>query len=241
MRIAMWSGPRNLSTAMMYSFGARNDFSVWDEPFYAPYLKESKKPHPMLDEIFEREETDPAKVAERCIGEIPNGKKHFYQKHMPHHILETFPQDWVNDVCNVFLIRHPARVIASYSKKNGVPDLADIGIAKQAYMFDRIYAETGQYPITIDSTDIREAPETMLKLLCEAIGIDWDPAMLSWPEGGHISDGAWAPHWYPEVWKSTGFAAAEDELPELPGHLQSVLDQALPYYEHLAQFKIKNQ
>ncbi|GGF80856.1 sulfotransferase-like domain-containing protein [Alteromonas lipolytica] len=239
MRIAMWSGPRNLSTAMMYSFGARADCAVWDEPFYAPYLKHSDKVHPMQDEIFAREETDPFTVAQRCIGPVPDSKPVFYQKHMPHHMLPEFPLDWLGQVCNVFLIRHPARVIESYNKKNGAPTLDDIGLKAQAMLFSRIVSESASTPIVVDSSDIRLNPPMMLEKLCAAIGIPWDPAMLSWPEGGHPSDGAWASHWYPEVWKSTGFAPAEPPLPTLPAELQSVLEEAIPYYEQLACHKIK--
>ncbi|MBR9793583.1 MAG: sulfotransferase [Gammaproteobacteria bacterium] len=238
MRIAMWSGPRNLSTAMMYAFGARADCAVWDEPFYAPYLKHSDRVHPMQDEIFAREETDPMAVAKRCVGPTPDNKPVFYQKHMPHHMLETFPLDWLSDVCNVFLIRHPARVISSYHKKNGVPCLEDIGIRAQCELFNKIVSESGQHPIVVDSSDIRQNPPVMLEKLCNAIGIPWDPAMLNWSEGGHPNDGAWAQHWYPEVWKSTGFAPAEPPIPELPDALQSVLKEALPYYEQLAPHKI---
>lgn len=239
MRIAMWSGPRNLSTAMMYAFGARPDCAVWDEPFYAPFLKHSERVHPMQDEIFAREETDPKVVANRCIGPVPDNKPVFYQKHMPHHMLASFPLDWLSKVCNVFLIRHPARVIASYSKKNGEPTLDDIGVKAQAILFDKIVSESGQTPIVVDSSDIRLNPPVMLEKLCNAIGIPWDPAMLSWPEGGHPNDGAWAPHWYPEVWKSTGFAPAEPPIPAIPQQLQGVLEEACPYYDKLAIHKIQ--
>lgn len=238
MHIAMWSGPRNLSTAMMYAFGARNDCAVWDEPFYGPYLAHTQKPHPMLDEIFANEECDPHVVAQRCTGTIPNTKKIFYQKHMPHHMEAGFPLGWIEQVSNVFLIRHPARVIASYIKKNGHPTLADIGVESQLHLFKNIYQRTGQPPIVIDSDDIRANPEKMLKQLCTAIGIKWDSAMLSWPKGGHSSDGTWAPHWYKEVWNSTGFAPPEGVLPTLPQSLEPLLRRAKAHYEYLNQFKI---
>ncbi len=234
MRIAMWSGPRNLSTAMMYSFAARSDCAVWDEPFYAPFLKQSGRQDPMLEEIFAGEETDPQKVAQRCLGPIPEGKSVFYQKHMPHHMIDGIPRQWIADMVNVFLIRHPARVIASYAKKRENPNMNDIGIKMQSALFDEITAINGQPPVVIDSGEIRKDPENMLAKLCAAIKLDFDPAMLSWPAGGHPSDGAWAPHWYPEVWKSSGFAPPEGDLPELTGDLAKLLDEALPYYERLA-------
>ncbi|WP_428242090.1 hypothetical protein [Gynuella sp.] len=239
MRIAMWSGPRNLSTAMMYSFAARADCAVWDEPFYAPFLKQSGRQDPMLAEIFAQEETNPDIVAARCLGEIPQGKTVFYQKHMPHHMIATMPRAWITDVVNVFLIRHPARVIASYAKKRENPTLEDIGIEMQASLFEEISTLQGHSPVVIDSSDIRRDPAGMLKKLCRAINLPYDPAMLTWPAGGHASDGAWAPHWYPEVWKSTGFAPPEEELPILPANLQPILQPALPYYEHLAAHALK--
>ncbi|MDC8831281.1 sulfotransferase-like domain-containing protein [Alteromonas gilva] len=241
MHIAMWSGPRNLSTAMMYSFAARADCAVWDEPFYAPYLKYSGQQHPMQEAIFAKEETDPAKVAQRCIGPIPDNKTLFYQKHMPHHMLNSFPMEWVSKLCNVFLIRHPARVIASYARKNGEPSLTDIGLPQQAELFQRIVTDTHRVPIVVDSSDIRQDPAAMLAKLCHAIGIAWTPDMLRWQPGGHRSDGAWAPHWYPEVWKSDGFADAEPPIPDIPAHLQPLLDEAMSYYTQLSAFKIAPQ
>ena len=238
MRIAMWSGPRNLSTAMMYSFAARSDCAVWDEPFYAPFLKKSGRLDPMLDEIFAQEETDPQIVAQRCVGTIPGGKSVFYQKHMPHHMIAGMPREWIKEMVNVFLIRHPARVIASYARKRENPTLEDIGIEMQAALFEEITLVSGSAPVVIDSSDIRRDPAAMLQKLCAAIGLSYDPTMLNWPAGGHASDGAWAPHWYPEVWKSTGFAPPEDDIPVLPDEFQLIADKALPYYERLAAFAL---
>ena len=238
MRIAMWSGPRNLSTAMMYAFGARSDCAVWDEPFYAPFLHIGGRPDPLLDTIFDKEETNPENVANRCAGVIPENKALFYQKHMPQHMLEGFPQDWMDAVKHVFLIRHPARVITSYTKKNGVPTLSEIGVNEQADLFASLTKKHSATPIVIDSGDIRSNPAAYLEALCNALNIPWDPAMLSWPAGGHKSDGAWAPHWYPEVWKSTGFAGPEGPIPEVPDVLQPLLNEAMGYYNQLAAFKL---
>lgn len=239
MRIAMWSGPRNLSTAMMYSFGARSDCAIWDEPFYAAYLRHSGAVHPMQAEILAAGISDPAQVAARCAtGPIPGGKPVFYQKQMAHHMLPEFPRDWMKALEHVFLIRHPARVIASYHLKAENPTLRDIGAEQLTDMFEEVSSLTGKTPIVIDSADIRENPEAMLRSLCAAIELPFDPAMLSWPKGGHKDDGVWAPHWYNAVWQSEGFAGAEGALPEVPEHLQSVLDAALPHYEHLAACKL---
>ena len=188
MKIAMWSGPRNLSTAMMYPFGNRPDFAVWDEPFYAPYLAATGFDHPMRDTIITTHETDPAKVAARCAGEVPEGKQHFYMKHMPHHMLPDFPLDWAQDCVNVHLI-HPARVIASYGAKRDEMTLEDIGYPQQTALYDKIGG------LVIDSADIRANPEKMLRKLCDSIGLDFDSAMLSWPAGPRKDDGIWAAHW----------------------------------------------
>ncbi len=242
MRIAMWSGPRNLSTAMMYSFGARTDCAVWDEPFYAAYLSHSGAVHPMQAEILAAGIADPAEVAARCAaGAIPDGKPVFYQKHMAHHMLPEFPRDWMEDLTHVFLIRHPARVIASYHVKAENPNLRDIGAVELTDLFKEVSGLTGKTPVVIDSADIRQNPEAMLRGLCAAIGLPFDAAMLTWPKGGHKDDGVWAPHWYNAVWQSEGFAGAEGPLPEVPEHLLQVLEAAMPHYERLAEDRLAPQ
>lgn len=233
MKIAMWSGPRNLSTAMMYAFGARSDCAVWDEPFYAAYLAETGLEHPMREEILQAGEQDAAKVAARCMGDNPNGCPHFYQKHMAQHMIDGVDRGWMDQVKNVFLIRHPARVIASYAKKRQGPTLDDIGFWQQAELF-----EACENPIVIDSHDIRDDPKGMLMALCAALELAFDPAMLSWSAGGHRDDGVWASHWYGAVHRSTGFAGAEGELPQLTGDYLDLSNQALPYYNRLAAAKI---
>jgi hypothetical protein len=236
MNIAMWSGPRNLSTAMMYSFGARENCDVWDEPFYAPYLENYDTDHALRAEIIAANETNVEKIAAECAR--PRGRL-FYQKHMPHHMLDGFPLDWVSEVTNVFLIRHPARVIVSYHAKQENPDLQDIGAQKQTELFHLISQKTGKIPVVVDASDIRENPRGVLTALCAAIDIPFEDAMLKWPAGGHKDDGPWAPHWYGSVWKSTGFAGAENPLPSVPKHLESVLAEALPFYNELAALRIR--
>jgi hypothetical protein len=228
----MWSGPRNLSTAMMYAFENRADFAVWDEPFYAPYLAETGADHPMRTEIIAAHETDPMKVAQRCLDTIPARKPHFYMKHMPHHMLEGFPLIWAKDCINVHLIRHPARVIASYGVKREGMTFEDIGYVQQATLYDQFGG------IVIDSSDIRAAPEEMLKKLCAAIDLPFDPEMLQWKAGPRAADGAWAPHWYNAVHQSTGFAGAEGPLPELDDAQEKMRHLAMPHYEKLAKHKI---
>jgi hypothetical protein len=229
MKIAMWSGPRNLSTAMMYSFGNRPDFEAMDEPFYAPYLKLSGLDHPMGDEIMAVHETNPAKVVATC--DAPPAQ-HRYMKHMPHHMLDGIPLDWTQDCVNIHLIRHPARVIASYAAKRENPTLQDIGYPQQTALFGQI----GGY--VIDSHDIRQNPERALRLLCEVIGLPFMDEMLHWPAGPKPFDGIWASHWYGAVHRSTGFAGAEGPLPELSGDAAQLCELALPHYEALKARKL---
>lgn len=232
MRLAMWSGPRNLSTAMMYSFGARSDFAVVDEPFYAAYLAQTGLAHPMREAILASQSTDPVQVVDQLLGPIPEGKPHFYQKHMSQHMIAGIPRDWVSQLTNVFLIRHPTRVAASFSAKYDNPTLADIGFVQQVELYDQLQAG-GANPVVIDSHDIRKDPEIMLRRLCDAIGLAWDPAMLSWPAGGHLSDGVWATHWYAAVHGSTGFAGPEGDLPDLDGPRAALAKAAMPAYQRL--------
>lgn len=231
MKIAMWSGPRNLSSAMMYAFGNRTDFAAWDEPFYAAYLKRTGIDHPMRDEIIAAHDADAGSVAATCAGPVPGGKSHWYMKHMGIH-MDQSPLDWAQGCVNVHLIRHPARVIASYAAKRENPTLHDIGFTQQVDIFDRFPG-----PV-IDSADIRRDPEGMLRKLCDAIGLDFDPAMLSWQAEKRPYDGVWAAHWYGAVHKSTGFAGAEGGLPVLNGAAADLCQSALPYYEKLAALKL---
>lgn len=226
----MWSGPRNLSTAMMYSFGNRADFSAMDEPFYAPYLKRTGIAHPMREDILTGHEADPDKVALMCMN---SGKPHTYMKHMPHHMLDGFPINWANGCTNIHLLRHPARVIASYAAKRAHITLDDIGFAQQMSIYETLGG------LVIDSADIRQDPDGALQTLCSEIGLTFDPAMLSWHAGPRQFDGIWAAHWYGSVHRSTGFAGAEGPLPDLPGYLLPLLKVALPIYEELADRAVR--
>ncbi|NIZ11825.1 HAD family hydrolase [Phaeobacter sp. HF9A] len=237
MRIAMWSGPRNLSTAMMYAFGARSDCAVVDEPFYAAYLARTGLQHPMRDEILESQPQDPSDVVAQLLGPIPGARPYYYQKHMSQHMIEGVPRDWIREVSNVFLIRHPARVIASFAAKYQQIGLEDIGFRQQVELIAQL-RDWGHKPIVVDSFDIRENPAGKLEQLCDALQMPFSPEMLSWPMGGHKDDGVWAAHWYGAVWKSTGFAGPEGALPEVPEQLRPVLDEAMGYYEEMRALKI---
>jgi hypothetical protein len=235
-RIAMWSGPRNLSTALMYAFAARGDCAVSDEPFYAAWLAATGAEHPMRDVVLASQPTDPAVVAGALAG--PADRPVWYQKHMVHHLLQDFPTGWMGACRHALLIRHPARVIASYHAKRENPTLDDLGFAAQVRLFDRLAAQTGTPPPVVDSTDLRRDPAGRLAALCTALGIPFTPRMLAWPAGPKPFDGAWAPHWYPAVHRSTGFDGAEGPLPDLPPALARLAEQALPQYEALARHRL---
>jgi hypothetical protein len=237
MRIAMWSGPRNLSTALMYSFGARPDCAVTDEPFYATYLRRTGQQHPMTKEILAADTLTPAEIVDALTGPIPQGRTVYYQKLMTHHMLPGMPLDWMTQVRNVFLIRHPARVIASYTAKREDPTAEEIGFGAQLRLFEKA-CDLGQDPLVIDAMDIRAQPEAALRALCAALGLPFDDNMLKWPAGGHPADGVWAKHWYGAVHRSTGFADPEGPLPELTGRHAALCETAVPIYERLRTARI---
>jgi len=238
MKIAMWSGPRNLSTAMMYAFAARGDCAVWDEPFYAAYLARTGIDHPMRDAIIATDDTDPTRIAATCTGPMPDRKALHYQKHMTLHMIPEFDRGFMRALTNVFLIRHPARVVASYSQKREAPTLADIGFVQQAELFDQVAGWTGHPPLVIDSADIRANPRESLTKLCTALGIPFTENMLHWRAGPKPYDGVWAPHWYNAVHASTGFGDPEGPLPTLPAEYAPLVEQALPHYQRLAAHKL---
>ena len=223
---------------MMVSFAQREDCFVVDEPFYAAYLEATQLDHPMMDEIIAAGESDPKRVADFCTGPVPDGKQVFYQKHMTHHMIPQFDRQWMSKVNNVFLIRDPSRVIASYNIKRENPTLADIGVAEQYEIFAQIADLQGRTPIVIDSADILSNPALMLGKFCHSIGLEFDKAMLTWPRGPKPYDGVWAGHWYESVWASTGFAKPNATPPIVPEALRGLADEAQRYYAKLRSHAI---
>lgn len=235
----MWSGPRNLSTAMMRSFENRHDCAVWDEPFYVPFLLETGVDHPMRDVVLRAGVRNWRDVIERCLAPAPGGAPVFYQKHITLHMLPAFDRDWIKQVSNVFLIRAPEFVVASYAQKRESATLRDIGFVEQKELFDLVCDTTGTAPVVVDATDIQSNPEQMIRALCTAIDLPFDDAMLHWPAGRRDSDGVWGEHWYNAVVESTGFTPPHAESPVLTGEGRRLADAARPYYEALTPFALK--
>ena len=237
-RIAMWSGPRNISTAMMRAWGNRADTVVIDEPFYAYYLRATGKGHPGADEVMASGETDRRKVIAQLTGPIPNAKRIFFQKQMAHHLLPEVDREWLGAVTNCFLIREPREVIASYVKKREDPAMQDLGFVQQAEIFDFVRVRTSSIPPIVDAKDVLENPERMLRLLCEAVDVDFSQSMLSWPPGMRETDGVWAKHWYGEVAKTTSFQPYRSRHAKVPAHLHEIHERCRECYEHLYQWRL---
>ena len=229
--ICMWSGPRNLSTAMMRSFGSRADCTVWDEPFYAPFLKVSGRDDPGRDKILRAHETDPKIIAQDCLKYT--GTDYYFQKHMPLHMADSFPLDWVTKAKHFFLLRHPARVIASYVKVRPDVTIDDLGFRAQRQLYDKFTQLTGTPPPIIHAEDILQNPEMALSSLCGALDMPFDPAMLSWTAGLKPEDGVWAPFWYGNVIGSTSFAPFNPIRPDIAPRYLDLLRACLADYENI--------
>ncbi|HEX4480196.1 MAG TPA: hypothetical protein VH082_05265 [Rudaea sp.] len=232
-RVAMWSGPRNISTAMMRSFENRGDCAVVDEPFYAHYLAETKSDHPGRDDVIAAGETDWRNVVAMLTGSAPGGATVFYQKHMTHHLLPHIGRDWFADVTHVFLIRDPRAVLVSYLKSRPHATAEDIGVPREAALYDEISNDTRAPPPVIDADEFLKQPEAHLRALCEFLGIPFTPRMLHWPAGSRPSDGVWAPYWYDTVLKSTGFEPWYERDRDVPPDYRAMIDRCMPHYETL--------
>ncbi len=242
-RIAMWSGPRNISTAMMRSFENRDDTGVVDEPFYAAFLSiAGRTDHPMRDKVLKAMPSDPSVVEKNILGPVPSGKSIFYQKHMAHHMVDGIGRDWIKECRNVFLIRDPEDVLASYSAKLEHITLADIGVVQQCEMFEQECKRLGVPPPVIESHDVLANPRGMLIVLCAALGISFTEKMLHWPAGPRATDGVWAPYWYASVERSTGFAPpAEKKRAPLREDLKPIAKATRPYYARLATHRLQTK
>ncbi len=238
-RIAMWSGPRNISTAMMRSFASRADCAVVDEPFYAAFLAISGLAHPMRERILAEHETDWHAVAQALAGPAPGGRRVFYQKHMTHHMLPEIDRQWMRRCRHAFLIRHPARVLASYAAKRDAVTFADIGFAEQWELFQIAGDLSGEAPPVVDADRLLADPPAVLARLCAVLGVAFDERMLSWPPGLQATDGVWAEHWYDAVAGSTGFETPRPSPLLGDPALQAIEAEALPIYDRLAAHALR--
>ncbi len=235
----MWSGPRNISTAMMRSFENRPDCAVVDEPFYAAFLAASGADHPMRAEVLVSQPQDWRAVVEGLAGAASEGPALIYEKHMAHHMLLAFGLDWTSECRNAFLIRAPEEVLASYLAVRGEARLEDIGVVRQHELFKREADRRGRPPPVLRGADVLVDPKGMLNALCAALEIPFRTEMLAWPAGRRASDGVWAPAWYGAVEHSTGFVRpAERDATPLPDALRRIADAARPHYEALAAHRL---
>lgn len=237
-RIAMWSGPRNISTAMLRAFGNRPDTTVTDEPLYGHYLRKTGLDHPGREEVIAAQPDDWPIVADRLCGPVPDGKQIWYQKHMSHHLLPEIERGWLDRLTNCFLIRDPREVLASYTRVRETMTLADTGLPQQAALFEQVFERTGRAPPVLDSKDVLRDPETMLRLLCAAVDIVFSPAMLSWPSGPQPTDGVWSKYWYDSVTGSTGFVEYRPKEVVFTESLETLAEECAPFYRMLHAYRL---
>lgn len=239
LRIAMWSGPRNISTALMRSWGNRPDTAVVDEPLYPHYLAATGKPHPGAAEVIAAGETDWRKVVTALSGPVPSDKPIWYQKHMTHHLLPHIDRGWLAAVTNCFLIRQPLEVLNSYAKVMAEPAAEDTGLPQQVDIFDWVRDRTGATPPVVDAADVLRDPRRMLGLLCDAVGVPFTDSMLSWPPGPRSTDGIWAKYWYAGVETSTGFRPYEPQEVPLPKRFDGLYERCLECYASLYSHRLR--
>ena len=238
LRLAVWSGPRNVSTACMRSWGNREDTLVVDEPFYGHYLAATGAAHPARDEVMAHHECDWRKVAADLHAPLPPGTRVHYQKHMSHHLLPNMGREWLDGLTHVFLIRNPHEMLLSLDERLEEFALPDTGLPQQLEIFDAMRRQSDAVPPVIDSRDLLTNPEALWRKLCERLGVAFTPRMLSWPAGRRDTDGIWAKHWYDQVERSTCFAAYRAKTGELPPHLDSLERECRPYYEQLCAHRL---
>ncbi|MBT4518686.1 MAG: HAD family hydrolase [Halieaceae bacterium] len=238
-RIAMWSGPRNISTALMRSFENRPDCAVVDEPLYGYYLKTTGYNHPGGEDIVAAMDCNWQSVTHALCNVKPELCGVFYQKHMTQHLLPEVKLDFVDDLENCFLIREPRRIIASYRNIRSDFTLEELGFPQQWELFKRVADLRGHAPPVIDSAQLLRNPEANLRALCERVGVGFSECMLRWPRGRRNSDGVWAPHWYASVEESTGFQAQEEQplkMVNIPAQYEDMCERAnciyAALYEH---------
>ena len=236
MIIACWSGPRNISTALMRSWSSRDDTFVIDEPFYAYYLNKTKLKHPMSNEIINHYSCNYDKIVENLLGKIPDGKKIYYQKHMAHHLVDESKIEWIKKCENCILIRHPKEVIHSYTAKNSLSYIEELGYPQQ-YAIIQLLKKANKSFIVIESSELLENPKKVLINWCKKIDIKFNISMLNWEKGNHDNDGIWWKHWYDNVIKSTGFQKNSKKDITIENKYDSIYNESMKYYKYFQKFK----
>ncbi|MBI1368274.1 MAG: HAD family hydrolase [Planctomycetes bacterium] len=234
----MWSGPRNVSTAMMRSWGQRPDTFVTDEPLYAHYLSVTGLPHPGADETIAHHEADWRRVAAWLTGPIPEGRTVWYQKHMAHHLLPMIEHDWLEKLTHCFLIREPREMITSLIEFIPHPTIYDTGLPQQVEIFDQVVKRTGAVPPVVDGADVLRDPRGMMTKLCQRLGLEFTEDMLRWPPGPRKTDGVWAKHWYAKVEKTTGFGPYQPKDIPVPDALKHLIPECERLYQYLHQHRL---
>ncbi len=237
-RVAMWSGPRNISTALMRAFENRHDAVVVDEPLYAAYLARTGIDHPAREAVIASQPTDLAAAIDGLRAPLPAGRRVHYAKHMAHHVSPDMDLRWTLDFRNVLLIRDPVEVVASYVRARETCEPEDIGLPQQGWLLE-LWDEQGADVPILDARDFLDAPEAYLRWLCDWLGIPFADQMLSWPPGPRPSDGVWAPHWYAAVWSSTGFEPWHPRQTALSDHDAAVAAACRPTYEDLYARRVR--
>ena len=235
-RINCCSGPRNISTALMYSFRERQDTTVFDEPFYAHYLNVTGRDHPGREEVLKTQNQNPTQVTEEIML-ADHGTPVVFFKQMAHHLIEM-DRSFLSQCVNVLLVREPTEMLASLSVNLKDATLGDTGLESQVDLMEEILKE-GETPIVLDATTLRTDPRNALETFCENIGIPFDEAMLSWPAGPKPEDGVWEKYWYHGVHASTEFLPYEPKEVTIPGHLRGVVEEAVPLYERLSEYALE--
>ena len=235
MNIFMWSGPRNISTALLRSFSNRDDTVVYDEPFYSYYLNETKLDHPMKDQILNYYPTDESKVIKSVTK---SEDKIFYQKHMTHHILNKTDLNWLNRGVNCFLIRHPSKVINSYIKKNELTNITDIGFDQIFRLFNYVIDNITKNIIVVNADILLEDPEKYLKKLCNKLEINFTSKMLNWEKGLTKDFGIWYSHWYHDIINSNGFKKTKNTIMDVPQKYEKIYIESLKIYNHMNKYAL---
>ena len=235
----MWSGPRNISTAMMRSWESRTDTFVIDEPYYAYYLSQTNLDHPGRDDVIRNGQLDSEKVSLGLVNDTNGDCSVYYQKHITHHLLDSIDREWMKSVTNCFLIRDPKDMIISYSKVHPDLNMHLLGLEEQKEIFEYVSNMTGEVPPIIDSKDVLMNPRDILSKFCDRIGVIFSEEMLSWPRGPRETDGNWGKYWYKNVMNSTGFNEYKPKTEDVPAKYQGLYEECLSLYKNLYDFRIK--